>query len=299
MGRNDVPLELALRFDLCSAELSGARAGASADRLSTRGRLRARGNVVTAQRRTESLGERAHLHLGVSRRGTGEFRDQSSLRNPSDHPNLYFEDEGGALGSSPVIRGITSSSSGVSSILRLACTSMVFSSGETGRSPKSWSIVERIEVLRGPQARLRAQCGRRCDQYRHSPARAGHSWYGSRRSGELQQSATSASLSGPAVADKLFFGVAGSYSERDVYYTNELLSRNIGDNSNRSGSLTLRATPTDRFEIRPRRQRLSRRGSPHDRRFDRSRNPSSSPFPLGLLFGYQARIRSIARSPWT
>jgi iron complex outermembrane receptor protein len=245
--------------------------------------------VVTAQRRSESVQD---VPISISA-FSGEALEETGIRRLADirqnTPNLYFEDNGGVLSGEPVVRGITSSGAGISFEPAVGVyLDGVFLGRPTLFSQELFDI-ERVEVLRGPQGTLygRNTLGGAINIISRKP---GNELEGAVRGyiGNYDTYRVSGFVSGPVIPDKLSIGAAGGYSERDGYKFNEFTGSDIGDNSNRSARLTLRATPSHRFTFDLAFDISHDKGSATqiEDAIGPGTDPSAS-FPVGILFGYQ------------
>lgn len=110
--------------------------------------------------------------------------------------------------------------------------------------------IERVEVAKGPQSAL----------YGRNTFGGAVNFVTKRPSNELegQVEATygrknridiKGTVSGPIVEDRLFARIAGSYFERDGYFTNELTGDGLDDKKTAAFDGSLEATPSDSLRV--------------------------------------------------
>jgi len=108
--------------------------------------------------------------------------------------------------------------------------------------------VERIEVLRGPQGTLygRNAMGGVINIITKKPINKVDA-YTELSIGDYGQQRLGASLKLPIIADKLYFGAAGLYDQRDGFYTNEFTQTDFDRQKQVTGNYYLKFYPTSRF----------------------------------------------------
>ena len=241
---------LSLRAIVASAILLGAGGLASAQEESDSVLEEV---LVTASKRTESLQD---LPFSVSALGEQLITD-SQLATPQDlaqlTPGLKFIETIGRNTGTPVIRGVSPVAFQDPTVLIYTDG---FTLGLTGESNNSYLFdLERIEVLKGPQATLygRNALGGVINYITKKPGNEFEGWaraeYGDISGGSSVFDA-GVSFGGPIVEDKFFVKIAAGYREDGGFLDNLYDgSRNINDTKDQSAGAILRATPSDRLEM--------------------------------------------------
>ena len=204
--------------------------------------------TVTAQKQEEKVQD-IPLSISVFNGVNIEDMQIGSVSDLADFvPNLMIYQHDGSGMNAPTMRGISAppESFRVSTGLYVDGVPEVSGIGfEEGMLD-----IERIEVLRGPQGTLYGKgteagviniITRPLDNdFRGKVAVVG---------GEDETRQLSVNMSGPIIADQLFFGVAGQYYSKDGYIKNTTTGDLINDREHWFGKGRLRWTPSDKMDI--------------------------------------------------
>jgi len=204
--------------------------------------------TVSAQKTEENVQD---VPMSINVFNGQKIEDQmiDSITDLADFvPNLSLFKNGATGMNSPCTRGIHAfvESMTVSTGLFIDSIPVLSSSG----FDDSLVDIERVEVLRGPQGTLygkNTEAGviniitRQPDNTFQGKVAAAF--------GEDQKKQFSFNLSGPVMEDKLFFGFAGKYYEKDGFIDNTLTGDTENDRSNIYGKGQLRWTPADKLDI--------------------------------------------------
>jgi iron complex outermembrane receptor protein len=205
--------------------------------------------VVTARRREESL---QNIPLSVAAFGSRELEERGVL-NLSDLraaiPNFVFEERAIGLDERPAIRGLIEPN--LTSPLERNVSFFVNGipvGGPTNNFPLG--DIARIEVIRGPQSALfgRSTFSGAVNYVTRRPTEE----LTGRISASLAEHDTyelSGNVSGPLVADTLYFKAGLRTSGYGGEHRNLFSGQFYGDTENRSGSAGLLWVPNDSFEL--------------------------------------------------
>lgn len=205
--------------------------------------------VVTARRREESLQD---IPLSVAAFGERELEERGVL-NLSDLraaiPNFVFEERSIGIDERPAIRGLIEPN--ITSPLERNVSFFVNGipvGGPTNNFPLG--DIARIEVIRGPQSALfgRATFSGAVNYVTRRPTDE-LTGRVSASIGEHDTYEVSGNVSGPLIADSLYFKAGLRTSGYDGEHRNLFSDRLYGGTENRSGSLGLLWVPNDRFEL--------------------------------------------------
>ena len=184
--------------------------------------------IITATRRSENLSKVAAsvTAIGATQLGAGGIKDIGSLANAV--PNLSVGDQFGV--NRTFIRGI-----GMTSIDLGADGAVAFlQDGAILARPAAqlsgFYDVERVEVLRGPQGTLygRGATAGAINLITKRPTQDLQG-YAKFTVGNYNARVIEAAISGPIIADKLSFRVAGKHDKRDGYGTNLFTGNPVDD----------------------------------------------------------------------
>jgi len=204
--------------------------------------------TVTAQKQEENVQE-VPMSISVFSEQNLEDAEVKSLLDLADHvPNFMLLSNGVDGFNSPSMRGIHAF------VETLTASTGLFVDGVPVLSAAGYEDmlldIERVEVLRGPQGTLygkNTEAGainiitRKPDNTLRGKASAGL--------GEDAKKEISMHLSGPIVEDKLFFGVAGLFYQKDGYIENTVTNSPINDKQHFYGRGQLRWTPSKDLDI--------------------------------------------------
>ncbi|WP_040481426.1 TonB-dependent receptor [Luminiphilus syltensis] len=205
--------------------------------------------VVTAQKREQRLQD-VPLSLSAITSQTLEDSGLSGIQDLAQMtPGLIFQETIGRQTTAPSIRGIAP---GGFSDPTVAVMIDGYTSGFQ-RSGNNASLVEleRVEILRGPQATLygRNAIGGVINYITKKPD---EEFRGDLRAeaGSYDTYLLQGSVSGPLMEDKLFGGIALGYRESGGFLDNEFTGEsNVNDEEDVNARVSLRFVPTDRLEV--------------------------------------------------
>jgi iron complex outermembrane receptor protein len=202
--------------------------------------------TVTAQKREENIQEvpasiTALSEIQIEDAGIKDIEDLKYYT-----PNLHIQKMGNHAEQYLSIRGMFN---------KISPTVGVFVDGVSysenlAYDPDLYDI-ERIEVLKGPQGTL---FGRNTEAgaIRIITKKPGNIWEGKASAGygDYDSQDYSATIRGPLIKDRLFFGISGKRYLSDGYYENDYLGTDeVEDMDDTSGRARLRWTPTDAWDI--------------------------------------------------
>ena len=204
--------------------------------------------TVTAQKREENIQEvpasiTALSEIQIEDAGIKDMEDLAYYT-----PNLYIKKMGNHVEQIPIIRGMFNN-------MNPNPTVGVFVDGVGYSRLLAYDLalydIERIEVLRGPQGTL---FGRNTEAgaIRVITKKPGNIWEGKASAGygDYDSQDYSATMRGPLIKDRLFFGISGKRYTSDGYYENDYLGTDdVEDMDDTSGRARLRWTPTDAWDI--------------------------------------------------
>jgi len=163
-------------------------------------------------------------------------------------PNFMIMGKTMSANNSPVMRGLYSESHSHSVPVGMYVDGVPVLDGQGYQ--QDMLNIERIEVLRGPQGTLYGKSAeggviniitRRPDNTRQANV--------SGQVGSDNKYRVSASLSGPILEDKLYFGVSALHDQEDGWVEKTGSDETIDDMSHRYGSAELRFTPVESLDI--------------------------------------------------
>lgn len=204
--------------------------------------------TVTAQKREENIQE-----VPASITALSEIQiEDAGIKDIEDlvyyTPNLHIVKSGNRIEQTPIIRGMYNR-------MNPNPTVGVFVDGVSYSRHLAYDPdlcdIERIEVLKGPQGTL---FGRNTEAgaIRIITKKPGNIWEGKASAGygDYESQDCSATMRGPLIKDRLFFGISGKRYLSDGYYENDYLGTDdVEDRDDLSGRATLRWTPTDAWDI--------------------------------------------------
>lgn len=208
--------------------------------------------LVTARKREESLLE---APVAVSALTAADI-EAAGIRSLEDiarsAPGIQYNDQGGQFpgrfDSAIRFRGMNVNSSGHTYQLGALFLDGIYVLGGTHSIPVD--NLERVEVVRGPQAAYygRNTFGGAVNYITRAPSLTEHSASLDLLGAEFNESEISAAYEGPIVADRLAFRLSvRQYSRGGVWTASD--GGQLGEQSTKSASLTLRAQPTDALGI--------------------------------------------------
>ena len=212
--------------------------------------------TVTAQKQEENVQE---VPLSITVFDSLDIEDKKieSVRDIADFvPNLMIYNHGTSAMNTPTTRGIsaTPESFSVSTGLYVDGVPILMGPG----FEEEMLNIERIEVLRGPQGTLYGK-GAETGAINIITKQPGNEFRGkisaeggkllSVETGDGLTGALSLNLSGPIMKDKLFFGMAGRYYQKDGFIENTTTGDTVDDREHWFGKAHLRWTPTDKLDI--------------------------------------------------
>jgi iron complex outermembrane receptor protein len=212
--------------------------------------------TVTAQKQEENVQEVPVSITVFNEQDIEDMKIESVIDLADFIPNLMIYQPGSSGTNVPTTRGISAS------IESLTVSTGLFVDGVPILNASGFEMemlnIERIEVLRGPQGTLYgkgAEVGviniitRQPDnEFRGKVSAEGGQWLSS-ESGDKLTGAFSLNLNGPIVKDKLFFGIAGRYGQKDGFIENTLTGDAANDRKNWLGKANLRWMPMDKLDI--------------------------------------------------
>ena len=204
--------------------------------------------TVTAQKQEENVQE-VPVSITVFNEQDIEDMKIESVKDIADFvPNLmiYQHTIGGA--NAPTMRGITAppESLRVSTGLYVDGVPIITGPGFVD----GMLDIERIEVLRGPQGTLYGK-GTETGAISIITRQPDNEFRGkvSAEGGEDKKGQFSLNLSGPIQKDRLFFGIAGKYYQKDGFIENTTTGDTVDDTKHWFGRAHLRWTPVDKLDI--------------------------------------------------
>jgi iron complex outermembrane recepter protein len=212
--------------------------------------------TVTAQKQEENVQE-VPISISVFSDQVIEDNNIQSVTEIADFvPNMMIVDQGVSGFNTPSIRGVQASGTSMSVSAAMYVDGVPFTSAPGFED--AILDIERIEVLRGPQGTLYGK-NTEIGAINIITRQPNNELKGklSVEGGKLLSVETddglkgsfSANVSGPVVRDKLFFGLAGRYYQRDGFMENTITGDTPDDRENWFGRGHLRWTPNDRFDI--------------------------------------------------
>jgi len=210
--------------------------------------------TVTAQKQEENVQD---VPMSITVFDSLDIEDKKieSMQDMADFvPNLMIYEHGHPGINAPTMRGITAApeSFGVSTGLYVDGVPILTGPGFVNEMLD----IERIEVLRGPQGTIYGKgtetgainiITRQPDnEFRGKVSADG----GGMLSGEERgKQRFTLNLSGPILKDRLFFGIAGQYYNKDGYIENTMTGDDVNDREHWFGRAHLRWTPVDKLDI--------------------------------------------------
>nr|WP_320191212.1 TonB-dependent receptor [uncultured Desulfobacter sp.] len=212
--------------------------------------------TVTAQKQEENIQD---VPMGITA-FTAQGIEDAKIESISDLaelvPSLMLVSEGGSGMNTPTMRGVHAPYS------TMALSTGLFVDGVPVQSVLGFEAtfldIERVEVLRGPQGTLygkNTEAGviniitRQPDNdFRASLSADIGTLLSSETDDPLNQTYT-VKLSGPIQTDKLFFGIAAKFHQKDGFIENTATGEDEDDREHWFGRAHLRWTPTDQLDI--------------------------------------------------
>lgn len=204
--------------------------------------------TVTAQKQEENVQE-VPVSITVFNERDIEDKKIESVEDIADFvPNLTILDNGMSGTNSPSMRGVHVAPYTFTTTTGLYVDGVPMISGfgfEAGLLD-----IERIEVLRGPQGTLYGK-NTETGVINIISRQPGNEFKGkvSVAGGQDKKGDVSLSLAGPIQKDRLFFGLAGQYYQKDGYIENTNLGGMDDDRKHWFGKAHLRWTPMDDLDI--------------------------------------------------
>ena len=212
--------------------------------------------TVTAQKQEENVQE---VPMSISVFDSMDIEDKKieSIRDMADFvPNLMIYQHGVSGMNAPTMRGITARPEHfkVSTGLYVDGVPVLTGYGFVNEMLD----IERIEVLRGPQGTIYGKgtetgainiITRQPDNEFRGKVSADGGKLLSGETGDREKGEFSLNLSGPILKDRLFFGIAGLYSDKDGYIENTMTGDDVDDRERWFGRAHLRWTPMDKLDI--------------------------------------------------
>ena len=204
--------------------------------------------TVTAQKQEENVQE---VPVGITVFNEQDIEDKKieSVQEIADFvPNLMIFDFGGSAKFQPTMRGVSASVMSLTTSTGLYVDGVPILSGvgfEEGMLD-----IERIEVLRGPQGTLYGK-STETGVINIITRQPDNEFRGriSAEGGEDKKGQFSLNLSGPIQKDRLFFGIAGQYYQKDGFIENTATGDTVDDKEHWFGRAHLRWTPMDDLDI--------------------------------------------------
>ena len=209
--------------------------------------------VVTARKREESL---LTVPISVSAVTAAQLQN-ANIKDFQDiarvTPSFYFSDQVGQLRADRstrvyVMRGLSIATVATGeAVLIFLDGAPIVGMGDVG----SFANIERVEVLRGPQAAYfgRSTYAGAVNVVTKTPSDT----FGGQLDGEFARFGTviaGAALEGPLVKDKLTARVTGRFEHKGGQYTNLADGTKLGERNTKQGTLQLAATPNDAFSLK-------------------------------------------------
>jgi iron complex outermembrane receptor protein len=204
--------------------------------------------TVTAQKQEENVQE-VPVSITVFNEQNIEDMKIESVRDIADFvPNLMIYQHTIDGANAPTMRGITAApeSLRVSTGLYVDGVPIITGPGFVD----GMLDIERIEVLRGPQGTLYGK-GTETGAISIITRQPDNEFRGkvSAEGGEDKKGQFSLNLSGPIQKDRLFFGIAGKYYQKDGFIENTTTGDTVDDTKHWFGRTHLRWTPVDKLDI--------------------------------------------------
>ena len=212
--------------------------------------------TVTAQKQEENVQE---VPMSITVFDSLDIEDKKieSIRDMADFvPNLMIYQHGLSGQNSPTMRGITARPETFRVSTGLYVDGVPILTG-TGFVNEMLDI-ERIEVLRGPQGTIYGKgtetgainiISRQPDNEFRGRVSAQGGKLLSGETGDKLKEDFSLNLSGPIQKDRLFFGLAGRYYQKDGFIENTTTGDTVDDREHWFGRAHLRWTPVDALDI--------------------------------------------------
>jgi len=212
--------------------------------------------TVTAQKQEENIQE---VPVSITVFGEQDIEDMNieSIRDMADFvPNLMIYQHGVSGWNTPTMRGITAPIESLISSTGLYVDGVPVLTA-FGIEDEMLDI-ERIEVLRGPQGTIygkSTEAGaisiitRQPDNEFRGRVSAQGGKLLSGETGDKEKGQFSLNLSGPIQKDRLFFGIAGKYYEKDGFIKNTTTGDTVDDREHWFGRAHLRWMPVDDLDI--------------------------------------------------
>ena len=202
--------------------------------------------VVTVRKQEESLQDvpmsiTAFTSDDIERAGLRNIEDLSMLT-----PGFTFASLSGGDFSTPVIRGLSTTIGEANVGIFI---DGVYQSSRLSMTALLGNFIERVEVSKGPQSALygRNTFGGAINFVTKRPTDT--------LEGRIEATAGSdgklefqGAVSGPLVADKLYYQANAVWSALDGYFINELTGKHLDDRDTQAYSLSLLATPTENLD---------------------------------------------------
>ena len=212
--------------------------------------------TVTAQKQEENIQD---VPMGITA-FTAQGIDDAKIESLSDLadfvPNLTIFDGGASGNNTPSMRGVHAPFS------TLTLSTGLFIDGVPVQSIAGFEAtfldIERVEVLRGPQGTLygkNTEAGviniitRQPDNNFNGSLSANIGTLLSSENDDRLTQTYAINLSGPIQTDKLFFGLAGKFYQKDGFIENTATGEPADDREHWFGRAHLRWTPTDQLDI--------------------------------------------------